>query len=124
VLSPVKYFINSAADTFLVIVPAIQWCWKPYSYFIVTFRALIRGFAAGAGRGFETSYGVARYPWELVFLAITVESVQAMVVSAICLALAEAMQLSRACAVADEECLRFDLGPGRLWPATCQAVPP
>jgi uncharacterized membrane protein len=91
---PLMYIIIATTDTFLVIVPAIEWPHKNYSYWIAAFRGLIKGMGTGGVTGMTLGTQVDFWPLELSWLAIIVGALQTMAASTITVAISEAWDIT------------------------------
>lgn len=94
-MAPLMYLIMSISDTFLVIIPAIQWHKKNYSYWIALFRGLLKGFGTGGTTGMLLGYTVPYWPLELSFLQMVVGAFQTMISCGTTVGLAEAWNVTR-----------------------------
>lgn len=87
---PLLYMIIATTDTFLVIIPAIQWPIKNYSYWVAAFRGLIKGMGTGGVTGMTLGTQVDFWPLELSWLALVVAALQTMTASIATVAISEA----------------------------------
>jgi len=94
-MAPLMYLIMSISDTFLVIIPAIEWPKKNYSYWIALFRGLLKGFGTGGTTGMLLGYTVPYWPLELSFLQMVVGAFQTMISCGTTVGLAEAWNVTR-----------------------------
>jgi len=94
-MAPLMYLIMSISDTFLVVIPAIEWPRKPYSYWIATFRGLIKGFGTGGTTGMLLGYTVPYWPLELSMLQMGVGAFQTMTACTAAVGIGEAWNITR-----------------------------
>jgi len=96
-MAPLMYIIMSLSDTFLVIIPAIEWPNKAggYSYWIALFRGLVKGFGTGGTTGMLLGYTVPYWPLELSFLQMTVGAFQTMLSCSVTVGIGEAWNVTR-----------------------------
>jgi uncharacterized membrane protein len=91
---PLLYIIIATTDTFLVIIPAIEWPNKNYSYWIAAFRGLIKGMGTGGVTGMTLGTQVDFWPLELSWLALIVGALQTMTASTITVGISEAWNIT------------------------------
>ena len=94
-MAPLMYIIMSISDTFLVVIPAIEWPKKNYSYWIALFRGLVKGFGTGGTTGMLLGYTVPYWPLELSFIQLGVGAFQTMLSCSITVGIAEAWNVTR-----------------------------
>lgn len=93
-MAPFMYILISMGNTFLVVIPAIEWPKKRYSYWIALFRALLKGFSTGGITGMFLGYTIPDWPLELPFLQMLVGGFQTMASCGITVGLAEAWNIT------------------------------
>lgn len=94
-MAPLMYLILATSDTFLVVIPAIEWPRKPYSYWIAVFRGLIKGFGTGGTMGMLLGYTVPYWPLELSMLQMGVSAFQTMIACTATVGIGEAWNITR-----------------------------
>ena len=94
-MTTLSYFLKATADVFLVIVPSATWPYRPYSYSICAFRAMVLGGTIGGTVGFTLGSNVRRWPLELTFLAFGVTTLQTFVSCMTTLGISEALNITQ-----------------------------